>query len=69
MEMCNICYFYINIEDKAICKCWSDDINKHFICDECYKKESERRKINGFDYPNECMLCKPIPKRLRENEN
>ena len=64
MNVCKICYTYKNIEDKACVKCWIND-DSHYICNECYRKESQRRKDNGFDYPNECLFCRPIPKKLK----
>ena len=69
MDECKICYSNITNDQRAHIKCFADS-GQHFICNTCYMRESERRKQNGFDYPNECFICKPHSKRLtREQSN
>ena len=68
MTECKICYKNINTDNIACLKCWGD-VTEHIICKMCYQRESQRRKDNGFDYPNECLLCRPHQPRIIQITN
>ena len=63
VNMCEICceeFIWNNNENQF--KCWSSQ--RHLICKDCCKKESERRQEKGFNNPNECILCKPFQEKV-----
>jgi len=51
------------IEIASTLKCWADE-ECHTICIECMGRENDRRKNNGFNTPNECIICKPLQERI-----